>query len=191
MRISSGVSATVDITDRVARELGLADLQSVAGGFTQDITRLIGTQRPWWLNELRAGRAYGGQADTSGVAANITFNQLFNPAASGKTLLVYRVVASMGTQGVILLGRYDTPIGTPSVTPENLLIDGAAGVGAVREGNTGGLVGTAITEQRIDPFTPVVLADRWGFQVPAGRGLIIEPTTVNVDLTSSWWWVEV
>src|SRR6266850_2037921 len=55
-------------------------------------TALTVTATEKWLAAVQSGQAFGQFASQNAVAAQFSYVQLFNPAASGKTLLLRAVV---------------------------------------------------------------------------------------------------
>src|SRR6267142_1192683 len=85
-----------------------------------------------WLAYIQAGKAFVLGARLAATAANIGHVQLFNPVASGKTVLARRVIVSCSAVDGLDLNVYNTALTTDAGAGINMLSGGAAGVAHVR-----------------------------------------------------------
>lgn len=170
MRIGQGSIGTTDVSDR--------------------LVRLVGTTRSWWLNELRAGRAF---ARTEGLGASVGNNshvQLFNPAASGVTIIVYVLELSLAATGQFEITLYNTALTNLTGVGINLLNGGAAALGQLRWANNAGVLGTRHSTGLLLANTPFSEPVRWCAELGAGEGVVVVPAAVNTGMNATIYWVE-
>jgi hypothetical protein len=143
-----------------------------------------------WFTEIRAGRAFHGGAISGAQAGNITKFQLLNPAASGITVIVYKMGLHQGTTGRISLAEHGTAL-TTNVTAYNLLQGGnapSATFNYVRDANAYGTVRSYHNS----------LADvwhwfhaPWSYELGEGEGVHLFHSTVNDPAAAEFLWIEV
>jgi hypothetical protein len=144
-----------------------------------------------WLSEIRAGNAFALGDVVAPVAAQNSHIQLFNPVASGKQLIVRAVILGSGTTTTLYLRRYDTALATLVGAGANLLIGGAAGVGAVRKTTNAGLLGTQILAFTVLANQPVYPVPDWFAELSPGQGILVADGSVNTTVPSCFYWREV
>lgn len=170
MRIGGGAVSIADVTDRVARDLGFV--------------------RPFWLNEIRAGRAFV-QGDFVGASGGVFSHlQLINPAGSGITVIVHRIGVSVTVSGGVQVRVHNTALANLSGAGTNLLSGDTAGIGEVRNSQTAGVSGTSTATLRITSERPVPFPSDWFFELGAGEGILLVPTAVNIGLAATYEWIE-
>ncbi len=143
-----------------------------------------------WLTYIQAGQAFAMQALQGAVAAANSHVQLFNPAASGKTVLVRRVMVSSSLVDQLDLTLYNTALVTDAGAGVNLLSGSAAGVAHVRQTTNAGILGTIFHSFQNPANTPALLGPDWLCQLPAGTGLIYTAATVNQPIVCTFYWAE-
>ena len=171
MRIGGGAVSIADVTNRPARDLGFV--------------------RPFWLSEIRAGRAFTGGVSIASSVGDNTHIQLLNPAASGVTILVRRLVAAPKGVDAHSVRTHNTALTTLSMNGVNLLAGGTAGLGAIRTVNNAGLLGTLARAFTLLTDTPFDLIREWDFELGAGEGILIVPGSTNNGLAAFYDWIEV
>ena len=170
MRIGGGAVSIADVTDRVARDLGFV--------------------RPFWLNEIRAGRAFIRGAAVGASGGNFTEIQLFNPIGSGITIIGHRLLFSSGATEEVRLTTFNTALATLVGAGINLLAGGAAGVGEVRSAVPAAIDGTLVMPVNVLINTPVTVIDDWFFELGAAEGIITVPNVVNTSFRATYMWIE-
>lgn len=171
MRIGGGAVSIADVTDRTARDLGFV--------------------RKFWLNEIRAGRAFSEGAGLAASAGNFSEIQLINPAGSGITVIVFKALVGQGVAGNVSITNHNVNLATDVGAGRNLLIGGAAGAAHVRTAQPAAQDGSRLARVRMaaDEFVPL-LSD-WSYELGVGEGIIIMPDTVNTILAATYFWIEV
>lgn len=143
-----------------------------------------------WLAEIRAGRAFASQDIQGGAVGVNSHVQLFNPAASGKILVVYRIIPVPTVTGLFFVAMHNTALVTFGSTRVNLLNGGPTGVGQVRRENRAG-VGSdlaAVTLIANDPSFPGM---GWWAELGQGEGIVMYPNNQNESFRCGYLWFEV
>lgn len=144
----------------------------------------------FWIAAIAAGKAFNGSPQMPGVAAQQTICELANPAASGKTLFVYRY-SGWNNAATLVTVQLDGTTVTPATAGTNLLVGGAAGVGLYGGGNQAAPTGTKLERQ---PSTAggVLFYNTapWFIALTPGHNLQVVQTTVNIVLAVNFFWVE-
>lgn len=137
------------------------------------------------------GVCFAGNVARAAVAAEYPHVQLFNPAASGKTLYIDGLVMSKGTSGAIYVGRYDTALITLSGNGVNQEFGGAASVAELRSASLAAItIGDQIQSLYCGASVPYELVVIAPFIVPPGFGMLLTVSVVNQDLYASFRWRE-
>lgn len=167
-------------------------------GAVQPVGGADNLANPPYVQLLSAGPANGdhhlGGYFQPAVSAQRSWVQLFNPAASGKTLEVYRACGGgYGASSQVNLKSHNAALGTllsGTTGAKNKLINGALGVGQVRIGS-GGTTGNYLTgahsgvdklQEYVDPDSPIILPEGWG--------LHFETQLVNIAIHGFFEWRE-
>ena len=170
MRIGGGAVSIADVTDRTARDLGFV--------------------RPFWLNEIRAGRAFTGFSHLGPTASNYSHVQLINPSGSGITVTIREILIWCDTADLILFSTHNTALSSLSMAGINLLAGGTAGTGTVREENNVAQQGTSMERLQILANTPTFIVTDWHMELGAGEGVLFVPGTVNQRMGMAARWTE-
>lgn len=132
-----------------------------------------------------AGSAFWNFGPCANVAASLAHVQLFNPAASGKRLIVRAIDFYTSAADTLYLGFYNVALATSSRAGLSKLSGGAVGVGLAKTEALAAAVLTAanaFTELAALANTPdrLVLADP--IVLLEGKGLAVANRTVNLAL---------
>ncbi len=171
MRIGQGAVPSVDVTDRITRDVGwVADR---------------------WLRELRAGRAFGGTIQTISGAGNNSYAQLFNPVGSLITVILYRITFDISPAGLFRLTHYNTALTTLSATTRNLRSGSAAPVAEVRGQADPASLGSAfyLASPQASTFLDPNLT--WITELGAGAGVNLFLNVASSTLNASFFWIEI
>jgi len=153
-------------------------------------TALTVTATEKWLAAVQAGNAFGLYASQNAVAAQFSYVQLYNPAASGKTLLLRAVVGSTGAAAAIGFSMDNTQRTTDAGAGINLLSGAAAGVGHVRQETNAALQGAQFGSVLTAVGAAVIMPIEWFAQLAPGQGLTTYCTIVNIQLVTWFLWTE-
>ena len=170
MRIGGGAVSIADVTDRALRDLGFV--------------------RPFWLNEIRAGRGFVHSVRLAASVGNNGHVQLFNPAASGITVLVKRLSHSSGGAPLAHMTQHNTELTTDAGAGVNLLSGGGAAAAHLRSVDNSGVLGTIIGNHEIPATTPLLWFDDWFMELGEGEGLVAVNGSVNVSINATFFWIE-
>ncbi len=171
MRIGQGAVPSVDVTDRITRDVGwVADR---------------------WLRELRAGRAFGGSVQQIAAAGNAPHTQLINPVGSLITVILYRVYATLSASGLTRLSHYNTALTTNSAIVRNLASGGAAPTGQIRSQDNVAILGSIFFALVNQANALIDFNIKWITELDAGEGVNLTNDAAASTVTTSWFWIEV
>lgn len=139
-----------------------------------------------WFQELRAGRAFAGQAAPGAVAGQYSYVQLLNPAGSGVQSIVAQIEVTLTVADLVVLSFYDTALATDAGALANLLSGGAAGGSHVRTESTAVGFGTVYYSRWVPANDSTVIYPSWGVELSPGRGLAVTRNTVNAAIRVSF-----
>lgn len=143
------------------------------------------------LTRVLTGNAYMDFAQQAAVAGQLSHAQLWNPAGSGKNLILSKLSVLPTAVGSVAFGRTNVAHGTLIGNGSSKLLGGAAGTGQLRTttsaaslltimGNFG--IGVATTHAEFPLTEPVIIPPGWGFGFSFG--------VVNVQITATFQWFE-
>lgn len=144
-----------------------------------------------WYSEVRAGRAFMRGTHVAAAAGALGEVQLFNPAASGITVIVRRATSGALAADRHQVRQYDTALGTLVGTGFNLLSGGAAAAAVIRTATPAAADGTLISEMRLPADALGDILDDWSWELGAGEGVLIVGTTANQVIDVTYFWIEV
>lgn len=144
-----------------------------------------------WFSEMRAGRTFSRGGNVSPGAAAFAEIQLFNPAGSGVTVLVYRLLAGAGANDATQIRTFNTALTTLVGTGINLLAGGAAAVAEIRTNNPAALDGTQVSQTYAPANVTFERVDVWSWELGAAEGIIIAAGAVNISLAAEFYWNEI
>ena len=170
MRIGGGAVSIADVTNRAARDLGFV--------------------RPFWLNEIRAARAFARSVALAASVGDFGHIQLFNPGGSGITIIVHKIYPATNNQQEFVIQTHNTALTTLVGTGINLLSGGAAGIGELRTENILSITGTQLYRGRILGSTLIALPLEWFMELGAGEGVLFTTTGSNEAHVDTFEWIE-
>lgn len=153
-------------------------------------TALTVTATEKWLAAVQAGTAFSQNASQNAVAAQFSHIQLFNPAASGKTVLLRAVLASTGAAAAVGFSMDNVQRTTDAGAGVNLLDGAAASVAHLRQETNAALQGTQFGSVLTAAGVPLIIPIEWFAQLAPGQGLSTFATVVNVQLVTWFMWIE-
>src|SRR3970040_1377450 len=152
---------------------------------------LIGlAELDFWFTSLRASQAFirGGKQGTGGAVFNEV--QLLNPAASGVSIIVYRLKVGAPTSGSIQTRVHNPALATLVGTGINLLQGGAAGVGEVRTASPAAADGNLVSEIHRPNSADYDASPPWHWELPAGTGVLFTTSGQAEEISAEFYWVE-
>ena len=170
MRIGGGAVSIADVTDREARDLGFV--------------------RPIWLREIRNNRGFVRGVSQPAVSGEQGHIQLFNPAASGITGLIFLVRGGLGGTGTGTFRQFNTELTTDVGAGFNLDVGAAAAACHLRRQTNAGLLGTEHTDNRMIGNTMYDLTPLWAYELAEGEGVMFVNATANESFTVNYYWIE-
>jgi hypothetical protein len=144
-----------------------------------------------WLTYLKAGQSFAGGTAIGPVAGQLSHVQLFNPAASGKTLYVRNLFFDISATMSVHLNIDNTQRATDVGTGINLLSGGAASVAHIRRETNAAEQGTVFNQWSPLANTVIKPYSDWIIILAAGQGLTLVGLTVNTTLEAAFQWAEV
>ena len=170
MRIGGGAVSIADVTDRVARDLGFV--------------------RDFWLNEIRNNRAFHLGSGLAANVGNLGHIQLFNPAASGITVLVGQIDAGVQASRSIHLREHNVALTTLVGTGRNLDIGEGNSLAEIRTVNNAVELGTQLSAYRLEVELMIQVGPKWKHELAEGEGILIVNNLANDGVTANYWWTE-
>lgn len=195
-------TATPNVSDRWARQLGQVDLARVLGAAMAPSNPAIVENNI--QNWVRSGNGYSASTGklASATNGNLTVGGLsiFNPAASGKNILIYRILVhvSVAAYTQANLTTVD-PAFSNTVTPQNIKAGGAGSAASVTSSAngvtasvtvSGNIFGEAVVSSSVP--TMELLTNGATILLPAGsaNGVAIFPTLGTAGtawaITAQW-----
>lgn len=165
---------------------------SLAAGQVIDVTdraaRLLGALTAW--NGKNRTGSPGFWGSSGGTPVQNMHCQLFNPGASGKTLLVDRVMFDVGANADVWWYRHNAQIGGPGTAGHNKTVGGAAAVGLTSSLDQVGPSGTQVwyTTQPAGNTRDIQFDEP--ITIPQGQSIILR-AGVTTRLLASFEWREV
>lgn len=144
-----------------------------------------------WYAEIRAGRAFTGTGDVGAVVGEFSHIQLFNPAGSGRILLVHRFVVTALNVIAISMFTHNTELTTDNGAGANLLAGSTAGQGHVRQQTNVSVLGTEVRGWIIVANNPLDFVKEWDFELGEGEGIHVACTSTNQRIVTFTDWTEV
>lgn len=139
-----------------------------------------------------AGYAFIGAGASGPVAAQNAMVQLWNPAGSGKNLILENLKFSGGAAAPIDMGSYAVALTNLGVVAKSKLINSPSSpVAQVRnQANAGSLITVNMTSS----YMPTSQVQEYEFRepivIPPGFGFVVCNTTVNMNVLVAFEWME-
>lgn len=171
MRIGGGAVSIADVTDRVARDLGFV--------------------RPFWLNEIRAGRAFAAGTTFGADPGENSHVQVFNPAASGITVIMRRALINGGVDSMYEIATHNVALTTLIGQGVNMLSGGGASLAEWRSQSIAGLSGTQFGRVSLLAETTFEMMKDWQIELGEGEGVLIRQLIVAQNVRVTMEWIEV
>lgn len=144
-----------------------------------------------FLEELLRGRAFVGGGTQGGAGGTFSHIQLFNPLASGVTVIVTSITASQGS-GLDLIVAVNTAALTTNITTVgNQLAGGVAPVATLNSENNAVQQGTIVSREPQSGTTNIVNIVKGSFfALEPGNGVLVNPVNQGNTLEASYSWLE-
>lgn len=138
----------------------------------------------------KAGIAYWATDLSGPVAGQYSHVQLWNPAGSGKNVIVSEMGFSCSVAGVVNLRSYNAALTTLGNVQAPKMVGGPASVAQARDQTNASILGGTIASFEVAALStfsqklidPIIL--------PPGQGLVVVGTTVNIVVRASWQYYE-
>lgn len=164
----------------------IADETFVDNRISGDVNVINGEQN----RALAGGRLFGGP--DAYEAAKYPYVQLWNPAASGKNLIITRVEAACSAAGDVFFYSQTTALATNQPSRlQNALAAGAVGVAQLRVGPSATFPAPSFWRPQMVPAnTPVTLFSESPLILPPGNGWVIASNQLASRLVGYFSWFE-
>lgn len=165
----------------------------IGGGGSTDINQLQSDAAQFRNRDFVVdnGQAFFGGTNLSGVAAEFSHIQIYNPAGSGVELLIDGAFTSINVTSTVYLRYFDTELTTVSGFWFNQKRDGSFGVAVLRRQTDAAILGSRIFQWRSLANTPYTLVFPSPVLLPAATGLIFATGGVNVTLDGDFYGREI
>jgi hypothetical protein len=155
--------------------------------------------RAEWLDLIRAGRAFGQSFSRGAGVGLFPHVQYQNPAASGRTMLVYYVNASPSVNAEIVLALGTAAVAGGVAIPSQCNLKAGGGAPVALVASEAPAVFPVVSGQEIvdkvvggaSSFGGTDTFQGWICEVPAGQEISIAARTANEIMTGYIWWAEV
>jgi hypothetical protein len=136
--------------------------------------------------KTRSNIAFMAFGSLSGVAAQCSAVEIWNPAGSGKRLIVSDLIASSASQSAAAINKITATMGAAGV-PQSKLINatGSTAVAKVGASNVAAVPGVTIENQFIQAYQPFARAYKQPIVIEPGFGIVVWNTLVNSSLVAS------
>lgn len=141
------------------------------------------------IQRVKAGGAFIGYAAASAVPGQMSHNQLWNPAGSGKNLILTKISVLPSTSAAIGLGTSVAALLALTGAAGSKKLGGAAPLAELR-----GATYAALQGIQVGNFSIVSGSMDFSFSeplvAPPGNGVIIFSSLVNINLYTTFQWFE-
>jgi len=148
-----------------------------------------GTRVDYWRDAL-IKRAFVGGGECVAVAGQQSAVQLWNPAASGKLLIVNRIRANMDVAGTMYLAYYATALSASLTSKGNKYLGEATSIGLIRYEANAGVLGTIIDRIYLPATSMFMEIFDVNIIIGEGMGLSVTHLTANRRITADFEWIE-
>lgn len=143
------------------------------------------------LSRVKANSCFCGMGSSAGVAGQYSHVQIWNPAASGKNLILNKISALFVTNSGAGINVSSAPLTNLTGKGVSKYLGGVASVGEIRNQTNAAALGTQVLNFGIEvsggskdfPFSEP-------FVIPPGRGVIVQCGGVNISIYGSFQWNE-
>lgn len=144
-----------------------------------------------WPQRVRNSQAFVGFGTQAAVAAVASQVQCFNPAASGRYILVKSIWAYVSVAQDLFLTFYNVAHATLAMTGVCAKNGGTAALGQVRTDTNAAILGTQFRRMAAAAGLWVPLHNDLVCELSAGQGVNVSQQGVNALVTAAFEWVEV
>lgn len=148
----------------------------------------------WTQLQAMLKQAYLGSAASAASAGNVSCSQIWNPAASGKVILLWTITISETVAGIVQVGTTTTELSSPGSAAVNKYFTASAGVALTRQQQPASFAftgGTVFWQQPLAASTLVPMPMKGPIVITAGAGVAACTATVNDQLNASFEWDEI
>lgn len=144
------------------------------------------------LARVKAGACFIGPVNQAGVAGQYSYTELWNPAGSGKNLILNKISAQCLTAAVSLyVARHNAALATLAGNGISKITSGGTGAAELRAGTNAVLVGAPMGY-----FAIAAASDSKDFDfsepliIQPGAGVLVNTLLFNVNLSATFQWIE-
>ena len=125
------------------------------------------------------------------VAGQFAHAELWNPAANTKKLYLESMLFSVATAGIVFMGDFSAALASVGPIGFDKYVGGTAGVGAVRyENNAVAQITSIWTSFNMAAGVNQVLNFREPIVISPGKGVVLQSSPVNTNLSVTFEWFE-
>src|SRR5262249_1247098 len=151
-------------------------------------TFISATSTDQWLAFLQQGKAFSKGGVSTGAPGQFPHAQLFNPAASGKTVIVHGLIVDTSGVFAVHFNVDNVARATDAGAGVNMLSGGAAGVAHFRTESNAAEQGAVFNSFSPPTQTPIQPYFGWFFQMTAGQGLTLVGVAAAVGIEVNFPW---
>lgn len=142
------------------------------------------------VSRVLAGKCFAGYSVCAAVAGQYSHCILYNPAGSGKNLILDRAAMLMPTAGTVGLSVVSALLAVAANNTANKLVNTGGRVGDLRAGTFASAQGNPFFNLTIPANESREFAFSEPFVIPPTYGLAAYGMTANIQLTANWQWKE-
>lgn len=170
------------ITGRVVIGMAVLDDDRVTG----EVSVINGE-----VQRVMGGKCFVGLATQAASAGNFSHGQLWNPAGSGKNLILTKITPMVSPAAGIAVQRHNAALTTLIGNGYNKLLGNAVSTAELRSQLNAAQIGTnfanfglgTATDSKEVPFSEPIV-------IPPGFGVIVVPGVVNIAVWPNYQWTE-
>jgi len=144
-----------------------------------------------WLYQIRQNRGFIAGGEQAGAVGAYSHIQLYNPANSGRVVIIKKLFVSVDVSALVHVRTYDTALATLITTGINLATGGSAGAGQLKKTTNAAILGTFVVGAWVPSGQIFELVKDWWFLLNQATGILIVPDSANNKIQSWWEWTEI
>lgn len=165
----------------------------ISGGGSPNVNLLL-SDAAQFRNEdfvVSQNASFAGSQSLTAAGGQFAHHQIFNPAGSGITLMVDKILVSSPSNDSYRVARFNTELTTDGGAWVSFLSGGAAGASHIRRESNASQLGTIVEHAQLLALTPWTDELLYPYQLAAGQGLLVGASTVAQTLFTTFYGREV